>query len=92
MAKSVPSRKGAHRGKVVGTLAILGERQSRQSDGSFRNIPPGTWTAAKAFVGDADEGEFFLDWNPRRSQAEIGLKDPGYATYLMRKFAIAIGK
>ncbi len=69
-AKHLPGK--AQRAKSLSfTYAILGSNQSRDSGGGFNDQPAGDWIAIKVFLGDNDEGEFFLNLNPVLHKGEF---------------------
>jgi hypothetical protein len=66
----------------------LGEKLSREKDGSQSPDPPGDWTSMKIFLPKGgDDGEFFLDVNPVLGKAEFSVKDSDYADYVLRELA-----
>jgi hypothetical protein len=67
-------------------FAVLGENQSRSSDGGFNTKPPGDWTAMKIFVADG-EGEVFLNLNTAGNMAEFSIKDSDYGDIVLAQLA-----
>jgi hypothetical protein len=67
-------------------FAILGENQSRTSDGGFNTKPPGDWTAMKIFLADG-EGEVFLNLNPVANKGEFSIKDSDYGDIVLAELA-----
>jgi len=83
--------KPKHEASLKFATSSLGDNQSRSADDSFQESPAGDWTIFKCFVGDNDEGEFFLNLDLKSGRAEISLKDPDFANYLMNKFWAVLG-
>jgi hypothetical protein len=84
-AKTVPSKVE----KVVSLpfeFVILGENQSRSSDGGFSDKPPGDWMAMKIFLAGG-EGEVFLNLNPVTNKAEFSIKDADYGDVVLAELA-----
>jgi hypothetical protein len=67
-------------------FAILGEDQSRTSEGGFNKTPPGHWTAMKIFLADG-EGEVFLNLNTASNKAEFSIKDSDYGDIVLAQLA-----
>jgi hypothetical protein len=65
---------------------ILGENQSRSSDGSFSDKLRGDWIAMKIFLANG-EGEVFLNLNPGASKAEFSIKDSDYGDVVLAELA-----
>jgi hypothetical protein len=88
-AKKLPAKvKRANR--VPFNYAILGQNQTRDPDGGFRNNPPGTWTAMKIFFDsgtDDGECEVFLNFSGESSKAEFSEKDVDYGDLVLAKLA-----
>jgi hypothetical protein len=86
-AKRVPTK--SHRvSELQFTVAILGDKMSRNADGSYSDQPPGNWIPIKITLPkDGDEGEVFLNLNPTEGKGEFAIKDPDYGDYLLKQFA-----
>lgn len=67
-------------------FVILGENQSRTSDGGFNTKPPGDWMAMKIFLAGG-EGEVFLNLNTVANKAEFSVKDAGYGDIVLAELA-----
>ena len=65
---------------------LLGENQSRDSSGSFRQSPAGNWMVMKVvFAGD--QAEVYLNLNPAIHQGEFAIKDPTYGNRVLDELA-----
>ena len=86
-AKKVPTN--VHRVETVPfDYVILGQNQSRSSDGGFGDSPRGNWTAMKIFLGEGEsEGEVFLNFNSAVGKAEFSIKDSDYGDFVMAELA-----
>ncbi|MGA8151538.1 MAG: hypothetical protein WB952_11355 [Terriglobales bacterium] len=63
---------------------IVGENQTRSSDGSFKGTPRGDWMAMKISL---PKGEVFLNLNPVSHKAEFAVKDPAYGDVVLAELA-----
>jgi hypothetical protein len=73
------------------TYAVLGEYQSRRSDGGFTDKPSGHWTATKIFIPTGDEDvEVFFNFNPVIGKAEFSQKDSDYGDEVLAKLATVL--
>ena len=63
---------------------ILGEKQTRSPDDTFRGTPEGNWTAMKISLG---KGEVFLNINPTAHKAEFSIKDPASGDAVLAELA-----
>jgi hypothetical protein len=69
-------------------LVVLGEKQSRDSEGGYSSKPAGDWTAAKMFLpSGGDDGEVYLNLNFVLGKGEFSIKDSDYGDYLLQEFA-----
>ena len=93
LKKALQATKSPTRIKRVSRLGfsyvILGQNQSRNSDGSFAGDPPGSWTAMKIFMPttdpDEDDCEVFLNFNAESGRAEFSLKDVLFGNEVLAK-------
>jgi hypothetical protein len=66
------------------TFAIIGENLSQARGGGFNTKPGGNWTAIKIFLGEGDqEGEVFLNLNPRTKRGQFSMKDPNHGDLVL---------
>ena len=73
---------------VVFTFANIGENLSQAPGGGFGTKPPGNWTALKIFLGEGDqEGEMFLNLNPKARKGQFSMKDPDYGDLVLGELA-----
>jgi hypothetical protein len=78
----------ATKSSVQFTFANIGEDLSQAPGGGFGTKQPGNWTALKIFLGDGDqEGEFFLNLNPRTGRGQFSMKDPDYGDLVLGELA-----
>jgi hypothetical protein len=86
-AKRVPTK--SHRvSELQFTVVILGDKMSRNADGSYSDQPPGNWIPIKITLPkDGDDGEVFLNLNPSEGKGEFAIKDSDYGDYLLKQFA-----
>jgi len=84
-AKTVPN-KVTRVASLPFEFVILGENQSRTSDGGFNAKPPGDWMPMKIFLAGG-EGEVFLNLNPATNRAEFSIKDPDYSDIVLAELA-----
>ena len=86
-AKKVPTN--VHRVEIVPfDYVILGQHQSRSSDGGFGDSPNGNWTAMKIFLGEGENvGEVFLNFNLAMGKAEFSIKDSDYGDFVISQLA-----
>lgn len=69
-------------------LVVLGEKQSKDSEGGYSSKPPGDWIAAKIFLpSGGDDGEVYLNLNFVLGRGEFSIKDSDYGDYLLQEFA-----
>ena len=69
-------------------LVVLGEKQSRDSEGAFSSKPPGDWIATKIFLpSGGDDGELYLNLNFVLGKGEFSIKDSDYGDYLLQELA-----
>jgi len=68
-------------------FAILGENQSRTTDGGF-NTKPGDWMAMKIFLAHGEE--VFLNLNTAANKAEFSIKDSDYGDIVLAQLAKAL--
>jgi hypothetical protein len=72
-------------------LVVLGERQSRDSEGGYSSKPAGDWIATKIFLpSGGDDGEVYLNLNFVLGKGEFSIKDADYGDYLLEEFAKAL--
>jgi len=67
-------------------FALLGENQTRSSNGSFSDKPRGDWTAMKIFLASG-KAEVFLNFNPAIHKAEFSIKDQRYGDLVLAELA-----
>jgi hypothetical protein len=84
-AKTVPNKVG-RAASLPFDFVILGEKQSRTSDGGFNTNPPGDWMVMKIFLAGG-EGEVFLNLNPAANKAEFSIKDADYGDIVLAELA-----
>jgi hypothetical protein len=76
------------------TYVILGQNQTRGSDGGFNGDTPGNWTAMKIFMPttdpDEDDCEVFLNLNTQSGQAEFSMKDVLFGNEVLAKLATVL--
>lgn len=65
------------------TLAVLGENQRRQADGTFSN-EQGNWTQMKITIAAS---EVYLNVNPVDAIAEFSMTDPKYGDAIISQLA-----
>jgi len=76
------------RTRVPFTFANIGENLSQTAGGGFGTMPPGNWTAIKIFLGEGDqEGEVFLNLNPKIGKGQFSMKDPEYGDLVLAELA-----
>lgn len=68
------------------TYLMVGENQSRTSNGSFRSLPAGNWSVMKIFLAD-DQAQLYLNLNPALHQAEFSIKDAAYGDRVLAELA-----
>jgi hypothetical protein len=86
-AKRIPTRV-KRRATLPFDLVVLGERQSRDSEGGYSSKPPGDWIATKIFLpSGGDDGEVYLNLNFVLGKGEFSIKDSDYGDYLLQEFA-----
>jgi hypothetical protein len=76
-AKSLPNKKAEKIPSVKFDFVVLGQNQSRGSDGGFSDHPRGNWTATKIFLANG-QAEVFFNFNPQLGKAEFAIKDSDY--------------
>ncbi len=70
------------------TFAVIGENLSQARGGGFGTKPPGSWMALKIFLGEGDqEGEMFLNLNPKTRRGQFSMKDPDYGDLVLGELA-----
>jgi len=70
------------------SVVVFGEKMSRNADGSYSAKPPGNWIVIKIFLPkDGDQGQVFLNLNPKEGKGEFSLKDSDYGDYLLTELA-----
>jgi hypothetical protein len=70
------------------TYANIGDNLSQVRGGGFNTKPPGNWTALKLFLGEGDqEGELFLNINPKIRKGQFSMKDPDYGDLVLAELA-----
>jgi hypothetical protein len=84
-AKTIPS-KIRRVASLPFEFVILGENQSRSSDGGFTPTPSGNWIPMKIFLANG-EGEVFLNLNAVANKGEFSIKDPDYGDIVLAEFA-----
>ncbi len=67
-------------------VAILGEHQKRNDDGSFADAGDGTWVAAKLFLRDGED-EVFFNFESAGGKGEFSMKDPDYGDGVLQELA-----
>ena len=61
---------------------------SQATGGGFGAKPPGNWTAIKIFLGAGDqEGEVFLNLNPKIGKGQFSMKDAEYGELVLTELA-----
>jgi len=86
-AKTQP-RPAVIRASVPFTFANIGENLSQTAGGGFAAEPPGHWTTLKLFLGEGDqEGEVFLNLNPKIRKGQFSIKDPDYGDLVLVELA-----
>jgi hypothetical protein len=76
------------RTSVPFTFANIGENLSQAAGGGFGTKPPGNWTALKIFLGQGDqEGEVFLNLNPKARKGQFSMKDQDYGDLVLGELA-----
>lgn len=65
---------------------LVGENQSRSSDGRFAATPAGNWTVLKVFLAN-DQAEVYLNLNPVIHKAEFSMKDAAYGDRVLLEMA-----
>ncbi len=79
---------GPTKTSVQFTFASIGENLSQAAGGGFGTKPPGNWMALKIFLGKGDEeGEMFLNLNPRAKRGQFSMKDPDYGDLVLAQLA-----
>jgi|GEM_PF-2089498 hypothetical protein len=83
-AKRIPEK--VKRVKEVSfAMAVLGERQTRNSGGGSSSKPVGNWITTKIFLPkDGDDGEVYLNLNPVLGKGEFSIKDSDYGDYVLK--------
>jgi len=84
-AKTIPQKVGRV-AELPFEFAILGEKQSRSSDGGFSQKPSGDWTAMKIFLAKG-EGEVFVNFNLVAGKGEFSIKDADYGDIVLSELA-----
>lgn len=70
------------------TYASFGDNLSQAVGGGFSASRPGNWTAIKLFLGQGDqEGEVFLNINPKFRKGQFSMKDPDYGDLVLTELA-----
>jgi hypothetical protein len=82
-AKHIP-RSTVHADSLQFTYFLLGDHQTREPDGSFRESPVGNWIVTKILLG---KGEVFLNLNPTDAVAEFSMKDPSQGDAVLGELA-----
>ncbi len=72
------------------TYVVFGEDQSQVPGGGFQSHPAGHWSVMKAFLGDDDDGEFYLNINSALGKAQLSEKDSSYGNYVLAKLATVL--
>jgi len=86
-AKALPTAP-ATKMVVPFTFASIGENLSQAADGGFNATPTGNWMAIKIFLGRGDqEGEVFLNINPKIRKGQFSIKDPDYGDLVLGELA-----
>ena len=65
---------------------LLGDNQSRGTDGSFSPSPKGNWTVTKLFLAN-DTAEVYFNYNPVIHKAELRIKDAAYGDKILAELA-----
>jgi len=68
------------------SFLLIGENQSRSSDGSFSPNPKGNWTATKIFLAN-DTAEVYFNFNPVIHKAEFAVKDAKFGDRVLAELA-----
>ncbi len=73
---------------------IFGRNQTRDADGGFHGVPPGSWTAMKIFMPatdpDEDDCEVFLNFDATAGKGEFSQKDVLSGDEVLRKLATVL--
>lgn len=70
-------------------VAILGEHQHRDDDGSFVDADDGTWISSKLFL-HGGEYEVFFNFEPAGGKGEFSMKDSDYGDGVLTELAKAL--
>ena len=84
----IQARPAPRRSSVPFTFANLGENLSQTAGGGFSAKPPGNWTTLKIFLGEGvQEGEVFLNLNPKIGKGQFSMKDPDFGDLVLMELA-----